>query len=192
MQLTVKGKQIDVGDALRGHIDTTLNAEVDKYFGKALEASVVVSREGSMFRSDISVHVGRGIDVQASGEAGDAYIAFDNACDRVAKQLRRYKRRLKDHHKESTKGDFVPAQYYIMAPEPEEEVAESADGDAVIIAEMTREIPTLTPRDAAMRMDLGGMPVLMFRSSANGRINVVYRRNDGNIGWIDPQEAKAV
>ncbi|KZD11015.1 ribosome hibernation-promoting factor, HPF/YfiA family [Oceanibaculum pacificum] len=192
MQLTVKGKQIDVGDALRGHIDDTLNAEVDKYFGKALEASVVVSREGSMFKSDISIHVGRGIDVQASGEAGDAYIAFDNARDRVAKQLRRYKRRLKDHHKETAKGDGVPAQYYILAPEPEEEPAESVNGDAAIIAEMKQEIPTLTPSDAAMRVDLGDLRVLMFRNAASGRMNVVYRRKDGNIGWIDPQETKAV
>lgn len=188
MQLTVKGKQIDVGDALRQHIDKNLRSEIEKYFGSALEARVVMSRDAVMFTADIDVHVGRDIDVQASGEADDAYAAFDNACTRIAKQLRRYKRRLRDHHKTAARTEEVlSAQYYVLAPEPEEEGAEPVGDDALIVAEMTTEIPTLTPRDAAMRMDLAGKTVLMFRLASNGRLNVVYRREDGNIGWIDPQ-----
>lgn len=188
MQLTVKGKQIDVGDALRQHIDRNLRSEIEKYFGSALEANVVMSRDAVMFTADIDVHVGRGIDVQASGQADDAYVAFDNACDRIAKQLRRYKRRLRDHHKNAAKAEeALPAQHYVLAPEPEEDEAEPVGDEALIVAEMKTEIPTLTPRDAAMRMDLAGKPVLMFRLASNGRLNVVYRREDGNIGWIDPQ-----
>lgn len=186
MEISVKGHNVDVGDALRGHIADQLENGVVKYFERALDASVIVSREtGHGFHVEISVHPFRAMIVQASGSGTEAYGAFDAALERMVKQLRRYKRRLKDHHKSRSGTEFVAAQQYVLQAEREdEEVPE--DGQPAIIAEMGTEIATLTVSEAVMRMDLAHAPVHMFRNSANGNMNVVYRRNDGNIGWIDP------
>jgi ribosomal subunit interface protein len=187
MQISVKGKQIDVGDALREHVEFALEAAVEKYFENALEAHVAFSREGPMFRSDISVHVGRGIQLQGHATTDNAYSAFDTAAEHIDKRLRRYKRRLRDHHKSVT-GERLVAQQYILAEESETVEAEpEADTQPVVIAEMETEILTLTVSEAVMRMDLANLPTLMFRNKAHGGLNVVYRRLDGNIGWIDPQ-----
>ncbi|MCP5364014.1 MAG: ribosome-associated translation inhibitor RaiA [Hyphomicrobiales bacterium] len=185
MDLTIKGKGVDVGEALRIHIEDQLSGAVEKYFSRAHNASVSVSREAHQFRADISVHPSRGVTLQGHGTAGDAYSAFDSAVERITKQLRRYKRRLTDHHKSRAAEAVIPAQQYIMAPETDEE--ELPDhGQPAIIAELETEIATLSVGEAVMRMDLADLPVLMFLNRANGGLNVVYRRSDGNIGWIDP------
>ena len=201
MQLSVKGKQIDVGDALRQHVEEALNAIVEKYFERAIEAHVVFSREAHLLRCDISVHVHRDMVVQGQGTAGDAYAAFDSAADRIAKRIRRHKRRLVDHHgrvrdgtPDSVLADSVSARSYVLAAEPEtDDAADHQDGagdQPVIVAEMTCEIPTLTVGEAVMRMDLADVPSFIFRNRAHGGLNVVYRRSDGNIGWVDPDLAQ--
>ena len=189
MDISVKGKNLDVGEALRGHVRDTLGNAVTKYFMRAIDANVVFSRQGHRLRADISVHPGpRGLVVQGGSESEDAYAAFDGALERISKQLRRYKRRLNDHHKNKGRAeDVLPALQYVIQPEREEEEVPD-DAQPTIVAEMPDHIHTLTVGEAVMRMDLADLPVVMFRNAASGRLNVVYRRNDGNIGWIDPSD----
>ena len=187
MDISVKGKNLNVGDALKGHVEDHLSSAVTKYFMRAIDASVVFSREGRNLRADISVHPGpRGMVVQGGSESNDPYAAFDGALARISKQLRRYKRRLNSHHKGHGE-DVLPAQQYVIQSVHEDEEVTPDDSPA-IIAEMPVHIVTLSVSEAVMRMDLADAPVTMFRNSATRRINVVYRRNDGNIGWIDPSE----
>lgn len=185
MDISIKGKRLDVGEALRSHVEDNLANAVAKYFAKAHDANVTISREAHFFRADISVHPLRGVLVQGRSDAGDAYSAFDLALEHIAKQLRRYKRRLNDKHKARATEESIPAQQYTLAPEAGEgELPE--EGQPAIIAEMPTEIATLSVSEAVMRMDLADVPAIMFRNRASGGLNVVYRRPDGNIGWIDP------
>jgi ribosomal subunit interface protein len=192
MQLSVKGKQIDVGDSLRQHVETALGAIVEKYFDRALEAHVVFSREAHMLRSDISVHVHRDMVVQGQGLAGDAYAAFDSAAEHIAKRIRRHKRRLNDHHNDhhgrnrDVEIESLSARSYVIAEQDDESGGAEAGDQPVIIAEMACEIPSLTVGEAVMRMDLADVPTFIFRNRAHGGLNVVYRRSDGHIGWVDP------
>lgn len=187
MEISIKGKNLDVGDALRSHATDQLTAVVEKYFTHAIDATVIFSREGSDLKADISVHPGpRGLVVQSASEAADAHGAFDGALERVAKQLRRYKRRLSSHHQKARANqDLLPAQQYVIQQETTDEEPHE-DAPPMIIAEMETEIVTLSVGEAVMRMDLADASAVMFRNSANGGLNVVYRRADGNIGWIDP------
>lgn len=188
MQLTVTGKKLDVGDALRARIEEGLTEAVAKYFDLPGDGTVTVSREGHTFRVDIQVHISR-IVVQGLGQAGDAYAAFEEALEHVAKRLRRYKRRLKDHKQVAAEHEVLQALQYVISPETEEDeadVAESGDQPA-IVAELPAEIETLSVSDAVMRLDLAGAPAMLFRSSKHGGLNMVYVREDGNIGWVDPQ-----
>lgn len=192
MQITVKGKQLEVGDALRGHVESALTAAVSKYFSNPLESQIVFTREAHLFRADVSVHVGRGILVQGQALAPDAYAAGDAAIEHVAKQLRRHKRRLRDHHtkeRERDKTEALTALSYVLAPEPDDvgDDAAHAGEQPVVVAEMTTEILTLTVGEAVMRLDFGVQPALLFRHAGHGGLNLVYRRTDGTIGWIDPQ-----
>ncbi len=191
MEISVKGKNMDVGDALSSHVQDQLTPAVNKYFNQAIDASVTFSREAHQLRADISVHPGpRGLLIQSKSEGVDAYGAFEGALERIAKQLRRYKRRLSDHHKGLTAADeYLQAQQYVIEPEQEDSDIEP-EGQPTIVAEMQTHIATLTVSEAVMRMDLADAPVVMFRNSANGGLNVVYKRNDGNIGWIDPSNIK--
>jgi ribosomal subunit interface protein len=194
MQLSVKGKQLDVGESLRRHVADALESIVDKYAGRAIEANVVLSRDAHLICSDISVHVRRDIVVQAHAEADEAYAAFDTAADRVAKRLRRYKRRLHDQRtrpRAAGPGDgeaeeVMTARTYVLAPEPEEEDAPAAGDQPVVVAETATEIPSLTVGEAVMRMDLADVPAFLFKNRAHGGLNVIYRRRDGHIGWVDP------
>ena len=187
MDISIKGRNLDIGDALKGHVEDHLGSAVTKYFRRAINASVVFSREGRNLRADISVHPGpRGMVVQGGSESDDPYAAFDGALARISKQLRRYKRRLNNHHKGHGE-DVLPAQQYVIQPVHEDEEV-AADDSPAIIAEMSVHIATLSVSEAVMRMDLADAPVTMFRHGATRRLNVVYRRNDGNIGWIDPSE----
>jgi ribosomal subunit interface protein len=186
MEISVKGKNMDVGEALSSHVQNHLTPAVAKYFDQAIDASVTFSRDAHNLRTDISVHPGpRGLLIQGKGEGRDAYRAFEGALTRIAKQLRRYKRRLSDHHKATAAEDYLQALQYVIEPE-QEDLENEPDGQPVIIAEMETHIATLTVSEAVMRMDLADAPVVMFRNSANGGLNVVYKRTDGNVGWIDP------
>ncbi len=185
MKLSVTGKQIDVGDALRDHIETTLHVTVSKYFDNPMEGSVVLAKRARLFRADISVHIGRNMLLQGHAEAGDAYAAFDGALERIAKRLRRHKRRLRDHRKSGKEGEALMASAYVLANDEGEDQKKGAN--PVIVAEMETEIGTMTVGEAVMRMDLADVPAMMFHNSAHGGLNMVYRRTDGNVGWIDPQ-----
>jgi ribosomal subunit interface protein len=187
MNLSVMGRQLDLGEALRHHVADKLDEMFGKYFGDAIEVTVTLSREAHLFHSLIQAHVGRGIQLQASADAGEIYAAFDGSAEKLAKRLRRYKRRLRDHHKGAAEG--IPAlQYVLAAPEEdEEEPAEPNEAAPPIIAEMEGEVPELTVSEALMRLDLSDEPALMFRNRAHGGLNMIYRRRDGNVGWVDPR-----
>lgn len=194
MKLTVTGKQLDVGEAFRTHIAERLTATLDKYFGKALDVAVTVAREGQRYRVTVAAHIGRNIELFAEGEGHEPYPAFEAAAEHLAKRLRRHKRRLRDHHAKAAAPEALPAQAFVLQV-PEEEV-EEADGigqaDAPpVVAELSTNIDHLTVGEAVMRLDLSREPALLFRNSAHGRLNMIYRRSDGTIGWVDPRESGA-
>ncbi len=187
MQLTVHGKQMDLGDALRTHVKGKLEDMNEKYFNRAIEAIVTFTPEGHAFtKTHISIRVGKDIMVISDATENDPYVSFDQAATKVAKQLRRFKRRLRDHHErmdELPAEAFMPALDYTLTAEQdnEEEVA-----DHLVIAEMATQIQTMSPSEAAMRLELSALPALMFRNASHKGLNMVYRRNDGNVGWVDP------
>lgn len=184
MQLTVTGKQIDTGAVLRQHVEASLRAILGKYFKTAIEAHVVFSKEAHLSRAEVSIHIGRGIVVNAGASAIETYAAFDAAAERIAKQMRRYKRRLRDHHTQAREAFQAGerARDYVLAP-----LAEEGEEGPAVVAEMSTDLPNLTVGEAVMRMDLANAPVLLFRNRSHGELNIVYRRLDGNIGWIDPE-----
>ena len=193
MQITVAGKQVDLSDALRTRVSTQMDTIAGKYFDHALEAHVTFSRARSFFTCDINVHAGRGLQLRGEGEAADANAAFDDAAEHIAKRLRRYRRRVNDHHRDlSQRAGPEAARQYILKEEENGADVAALDGRtldeayATVVAETQTEIAVLSVGEAVMRMDLADQPVMMFRNSVNGVLNVVYRRGDGNIGWIDP------
>lgn len=196
MQIKVSGKGVDVGEALRKYVEERLSAGIPKYLDRVTSVDVVLSREAHMFRTDIVANTGThaGLVVKGRGDAGDAHASFDAAADKIEKQLRRYKRRLTDHHKHQVDAfdaaveQQVRATKYVLASREEEEATEDAP---LIIAEKATRIETLTVSEAVMRMDLADLPALMFYNKANGRLNTVYRRVDGNISWVDPEQQSA-
>ena len=192
MQITVAGKQVDLSDALQTRVSTQMEAIAGKYFDHALEAHVTFSRARSFFTCDINLHAGRGLQLRGEGEAADANTAFDDAAEHIAKRLRRYRRRVNDHHRDmATREQPEAARQYILREEDADADA-AADGRAAdeayatVVAETQTEIAILSVGEAVMRMDLADQAVIMFRNSANGALNVVYRRSDGHVGWIDP------
>jgi ribosomal subunit interface protein len=190
VQITVSGKQIDLSDALRTRVSDHLDIIASKYFDHALEANVTFSRARSFFLCDINLHAGRGLVLRGEGEAADAHGAFDDASEHIATRLRRYRRRVKQHARDLS-GRARPelARQYTLRPEEDAEPPSPGAPDATyatVIADTATEISRLSVGDAVMQMDLENQPVLMFRNSASGELNVVYRRSDGNIGWIDP------
>ena len=195
MQITVSGKQIELSDALRTRVANSLNQIAEKYFDHALEANVTFSRARSFFTCDINLHAGRGLVLRGEGEAADAHSAFDDAAEHIAKRLRRYRRRVNDHARDLANRERPEAARQYVLRQEDETIAPTGADDrpacyATVIAETSAEIARLSVGDAVMRMDLADQQVLMFRNSATGELNVVYRRSDGHIGWIDPAPAK--
>jgi ribosomal subunit interface protein len=195
MQITVSGKQVDLSDALRTRVTTHLDTIATKYFDHAMEAQVTFSRARSFFTCDINVHAGRGLQLRGEGEAADAHTAFDDAAEHIAKRLRRYRRRVNDHARDLAHRDRPEAarQYVLRQEEGDSDTEEGGTLNGVVpyatvIAETHTEISLLSVGEAVMRMDLANQTVMMFRNSATGELNVVYRRGDGNIGWIDPTQ----
>jgi ribosomal subunit interface protein len=193
MRITVSGKQVELSEALRTRVETGLDTITAKYFDHALEAHVTFSRARSFFTCDINVHAGPGLMLRGEGEAADANAAFDDAAEHIAKRLRRYRRRVNDHARDLAHRERPQAaRQYILQQEEDTPGNGPGNGDvkaatyATVVAETPTEISVLTVSDAVMRMDLADQPVMMFRNSATGVLNVVYRRSDGNIGWIDP------
>lgn len=190
MHIQVNGKQIDVGTALTEHVETSLTAAVGKYFDRPVDATVTFSKDRHNFRCESLVHLPTGLVAQSTGMAPDVYAAFDLGAEKIEKQIRRYKRRLKDHHQKRKKPvEAVDAPAYVLdAPQFAQEADEPETLQPVIVAEMTEAIKSLSVGEAVMQMELADKPFLMFRHDSNGRVNVVFRRDDGNIGWIDPAD----
>jgi ribosomal subunit interface protein len=194
MELSVHGKQIDVGDALRIHVTDKLEDLNQKYFNHATFATVTFSREGHgkpRTKAHISVQIGKNIMVVADAVETDPYVSFENAAEKIGKQMRRYKRRLRDHHDrmEQEPGETNSATDYVLAAASEQDTAQEVE-NPVVIAEMTTDILTLSVSEAVMRLDLAGQPALLFKNASNGGINMVYRREDGHIGWVDSSAQK--
>ena len=197
MEMTVQGKQIDVGDALREHVTDKLEDIDHKYFNHATTATVTFSREGhghGLFKVHISFNVGKNINVVTEAIEHDPYVAFDAASEKAAKRLRRYKKRLRDHHGRTQKTpetEMMKASAYTLAQEtqevPEQDNIE-LHADPAIIAEIRTHIEKMSVSEAVMRMELADQNALMFRNATNDKLNMVYLRRDGNIGWIEPDD----
>ncbi|MBO6754745.1 MAG: ribosome-associated translation inhibitor RaiA [Roseibium sp.] len=186
MALRISGKNVDVGDALRTHITDRIEDALSKYFNGGYTGHVTLSREGAGFKTECALHLDTGIVLQVSAQDHDPRASFDLSADKIEKRLRRYKRKLKDHHANNgnDKNIFEAASYVLASPDDDEEVP--ADFTPLVIAETAAKVKTLTVGMAVMELDLTEAPVVLFKNAANGGINVVYRRADGNIGWIDP------
>ena len=189
MRTQISGKQIDIGTALQTHVTDGLAAVMEKYAQRPTDATVVFSRDAHRFVCEATVHLSSGLTAQARGQANGIYAAFDTCCAKMEKQLRRYKRRLKDHHRaRATPVEFADASAYILDPGTGSDSEEEPDSlQPIIIAETQARVPSLSAGEAVMQMELADSSVLVFRNERHGGLNVVYRRDDGNIGWIDPQ-----
>lgn len=189
MRYTISGKHIDVGDALTTHVKTELAETIEKYAQRPTDATVTFSKDAHQFLCDTVVHLSTGLTVQARGSANDnIYAAFEACREKMDKQLRRYKRRLKDHHKDHAEPVvFGQADSYVLAAEDDDAESQGGSLEPIIIAEMESRVPTLSVGDAVMHMELSGSPLLVFRNEKHGGVNVVHRRDDGNVGWIDPR-----
>lgn len=188
MTLRVSGKNVDVGDALRTHIEDRVHEALSKYFDGGYTGHITIGREGSGFRTECALHLDTGIVLQVSADSQDVRPSFDAAADRIEKRLRRYKRKLKDHKNAGNGRDTIEALSYVLAsPEDEEELP--ADFNPIVVAETSAKIKTMTVGMAVMELDLSEAPVVVFRNAGSGSVNVVYRRPDRNIGWIDPDLA---
>lgn len=189
MQITVSGKQIDVGEALREHVSDRLIDAVGKYFDRPASANVVFKKNAHNFQCDATVHLATGLTANAQAKSTEIYAAFDQALERIEKQIRRYKRRLKNHHQSRQDPiEMISAPSYVIASqeEPADDDENEVQVQPVIIAEMTTDIKSLTVGEAVMQMELANASFLIFVNQANGRMNVVFQRDDGNIGWVDP------
>jgi ribosomal subunit interface protein len=200
MQVQVTGKHVDVGDALRTRVSDDLSNSIGKYFERGGGADVVVTREGHAFTVDCAVTLASGQQLQSHGLGGDAHAAFSVALDKIEARIRRYKRRLKDHHPAATAKQAESAAYFVIRAPEAEDADEELDDDlshvdgalpgAMVIAETEKEIRTMTVSMAVMDLDLTESQTIVFRNAAHGGLSVVYRRPDGNIGWIDPERTK--
>ncbi len=196
MKLEVTGKQLDTGEALREHIAEKMQAVVDKYFERTVEAKVTLSRDAHWYVCDCQAHLATGLLAQSSAKESEIYAACDKAIARLEKQLRRYKRRLKDHHsKRKEPVDKFEASSYVLSGQFDEETTAEVEPEEkfwspAIVAEGTESIPTLSVGEAVMQMELKDSQVLLFVNDAHQRLNAVYRREDGNIGWVDPAPKK--
>ncbi len=191
MNIIVTGKQMDIGESLKSYVEGHIDGIVDKYFENTIDTidgTVTMSKNAHLHRADCNVHLGHGVYLQTHAEEKDVYAAFDAAAEKMEKRLRRYKRRLTNHHKERSSEERASAAIYnVFKAEPEAAEEANENLQPAIIAEMQLDIPEVSVSDAVMRLDLGELQTLMFRNSAHGGLNVVYRRSDGNIGWIDPK-----
>ena len=189
MHIKVTGKNLDIGTALRSHVEDKLTQLQQKYFEGTVHAHVTVEKQRSVFHTDCTLHLATGLKLQAHGSAAEAHPSFDAAAGHLEKQLKRYKQRLKDHHK--TRREPVrqmEAASYVISPAPEVE-DESSGLNPAVIAETETNVPELSVGEAVMQLDISSVSFVLFRNGGHGGLNVVYRRPDGNIGWVDPKAA---
>ena len=192
MRYQISGKQIDIGGALQTHVKAELGEVVEKYAQRPTEAVIVFSKEAHEHVCEAVIHLSTGLTAQARGHATEIYAAFESCREKMDKQLRRYKRRIRNHHRDRTAPvEFGGGSAYILAPTEEPEDDDHDALQPIIIAEMETKIPSITVGEAVMQLELAASQrFLVFRNEGHGGVNVVYRRDDGNIGWIDPRNAK--
>lgn len=195
MNILIAGKHMELGDSLKGRIADGLEASVRKYFDRPGEGNVTVSKNGHETIVDCQVHLPSGLELQSSGRAPDPYAALDNALDKMEKRVRRYKRRLKDHHRPNRAPlpeQEVPAYVLRSIDEGTEPDAGSDQSDSnapLVVAETAEKIKTMSVAEAVMQLELAEHPALLFKNITSNRINMVFHRPDGNIGWVDPDMA---
>ena len=189
MDIRVSGHQVDTGAALRNHVTDRLNAIVEKYFSRAISSQVTFGKApAGAFSCDIVTHVMQGLILKAHAVAQDAHLALDQAAGKIDKQLRRYKRRLNDRHEQADHAarEETAAYTILAAPDAEADEVEVADAP-MVIAETTADIPESSVADAVMMLDLRDTNAMLFKNAGTGRHNMVYRRRDGSIGWVEPR-----
>jgi ribosomal subunit interface protein len=192
MTLRVSGKNLDIGEALRSQVEQRVAGALAKYFDGSYSGHVTVARDGAGFRTDCVLHLASGMTLEASGAAHDAYASFDQTATRIERRLRRYKRRLKDRTPAANGREMPPIQIpYSVIESPSDDAMEDDEYHPAVIAETTKPIHQLSVSEAVMELDLTGAPVLVFLHAKSGRVNVVYRRGDGAIGWVDPPLQRA-
>ena len=191
MQTQIIGRNFTVGDKLRAYIEQRLEQGAEKYFDGMVRSLVTLTREHNMFQTECTLHLTTGMTLHTSAQASQARISFEQAANRLEKRLRRYKRRLKSHHADRLEpvSSFAASRFVIAADSQDDR--ETADLNPVIIAEDTTQLHELTVGEAVMQLDLSDANVVFFRNAVHGGLNIIYRRDDGNIGWIDPGASDA-
>lgn len=185
MQLFITGRQIDIGDALRNHARGRLSSIAGRFLDATVDGSVNFIREGTGYRTDCTVHLRSGLYLHTHGKSPDIYASFDQAAERLEKRLSRHKSRIRDHHTGGREQlPSSPARDVVFAAA--DDAAEAPATDPAVVAETTMQIRTLTVGEAVLQLDLAESPVVVFRNAGHGQVNVVYRRADGHIGWVDP------
>jgi len=191
MSVRVSGKHMEIGDAFRQRIEDQIAEAVTKYFDGGYSSQVIVEKSGSRFTADCRLHLDTGTTLQANGEANDPLVSFQAAAERIEKRLRRYKRKLRDHHASNGHDAFAEVAYTVMDSVPDEAEELPEDYAPTVVAESTKKLRTMSVASAVMALDMTDEPVLLFRSAGSEQLNIVYRRNDGNIGWIDAANIKS-
>jgi len=192
MPFRISGKNLDIGEALRERVNARIVEALGKYFDGGYSGHVTVEKEGFGFRTECAVHLDSGITLHTEANAADAYASADQAALRIEKRLRRYKRRLKDRHSAASRHNgaaVIDAPSYVIEAPSQDEENEITAFNPVIIAESTTVLKQLSVSEAVLELDLTGAPVVVFRHASHGRVNLVYRRPDGNVGWVDPPSA---
>lgn len=186
MSLRISGKHMDIGDAFRTRIEGRIGEAIDKYFDGGFSGRVTVEKSGAGFSADCTVHLDTGVVLQARGDAMDPQAAFDAAAERIEKRLRRYKRKLKSHSPGQTAEGAFDMAYRVMSPVGEDEDEVPEDYAPTVVAESRMPLRAMTVASAVIELDMKDSPVFVFRNAGSNEVNIVYRRADGNIGWIDP------
>lgn len=191
MRYQISGKQIDIGESLQTHVKAEVSEILEKYAERPTDALIIFSKDAHEYVCETAIHLSTGMTVNSKARATDIYASFDKSAERIEKQLRRYKRRLKDHaNQRTTPIESFGASSYIIAAEPEDTSTETESLTPMIIAEMETGIKALSVGEAVMQMELADEAVLVFKNESHDGLNVVYKRKDGNIGWIDPQNMR--
>jgi ribosomal subunit interface protein len=190
MTIQVTGKNLDVGEALRGYVQERVAHAVEKYIGRQPQGHVRIEKEHGEFRTNCTIHLWQGMSLEAHGVAPDAYQSADRACERLEKRVRRYTRKVKQRGGAQAPRQETQARDYVLQSPPDTQ-EESDEDNPIVIAEAEAVVHEMAVSDAVMQMDISDRPFLLFRNASHGEINVVYRRDDGNIGWIDPAAKKA-